>query len=122
MSTLGSKWKELSAEEKKVYLDESKVHKKGILFDENWKKFAYYVISHIGCVSHVICWKFCTTEQEKEEANDEKNQNVESPAQKKQKKSANTDKKVKKDTKKKDEESVAHDSSKQNSDDSDSSD
>jgi hypothetical protein len=30
MSTLGSKWKELSAEEKKVYLDESKLHKNGM--------------------------------------------------------------------------------------------
>jgi len=29
MSTLGAKWKELSAEEKKIYLDESKVNKKG---------------------------------------------------------------------------------------------
>jgi hypothetical protein len=37
MSTLGSKWKELSAEEKKFYLDESKVHKKGILHNKSDK-------------------------------------------------------------------------------------
>ena len=37
MSTLGSKWKKLSAEEKRVYVDESKVHKKGILHDKSDK-------------------------------------------------------------------------------------
>jgi len=47
---------------------------------------------------------------------------VEGPIQKKPKKSASADKKVKQDAKKKNEETVAHDSNKEDSDDSDSSD
>jgi len=121
MSTLGSKWKELSAEEKKVYLDESKVQKKGKLQYQIWQVVVYYFLCDIDYVDCVVYWKFCITEQENEEAKDEKNEDVDGPPQKKPKKSANTDKKVKQDTKKKNEESVAHDLNNEDSDDSDSS-
>ena len=69
-----------------------------------------------GCVGHVVFWMFCITEQDDEEAKDEKDGDVEGPSQKKAKKSGSTDKKVKQDTKKKAPEG-GHDS-----DDSDSSD
>ena len=111
--------KELSAEEKKVYLDESKMHKNGKVII--WDCIDSCILLFSACRVYWLCEELnfvYTRARQGRQKNLDKEETNSSP-QKKQKKSAKVDKKVNQDTKKKDEENGDHVSNKEDSDDSD---